>query len=50
LTGAALLFASVLAGWLWHASSLTATFAAGAVFSAVAAAAIATLIERDEKS
>jgi len=37
LTGGALLVASVLAGWLWHAFGPTATFLAGAVFSGLAA-------------
>jgi len=37
LTGGALLIASFLAGWLWHAFGPTATFLAGAVFSGVAA-------------
>ena len=48
LTGAALLFASVLAGWLWQSYGPTATFAAGAVFSAIAAAAIAARIDWHE--
>lgn len=34
LTGGALLIASVLAGWLWSAFGPTATFVAGAAFSA----------------
>jgi MFS family permease len=33
VTGAALLAASVLAGWLWSAAGSSATFGAGAVFS-----------------
>jgi MFS family permease len=37
LTGGALLIASILAGWLWQAFGPTATFAAGATFSALAA-------------
>jgi MFS family permease len=37
LTGGALLIASVLAGWLWHAYGPTATFLAGAFFSGFAA-------------
>jgi MFS family permease len=41
LTGGTLLFASVLAGWLWYAYGSTATFVAGAVFSATAIATIA---------
>lgn len=41
VTGAALLIASALAGWLWSTLGSTATFAAGAVFSAVAALALA---------
>jgi MFS family permease len=36
VNGTALLAASVLAGWLWHAAGPAATFGAGAVFSAVA--------------
>lgn len=34
VTGGALLVASLLAGWLWHAFGSQATFAAGAAFSA----------------
>ena len=45
LTGGAVLFASVLAGWLWHSYSPTATFVAGAVFAAVAVIAIAARID-----
>ena len=37
LTGAALLIASILAGWLWDAFGSTATFLAGAVLSGFAA-------------
>ncbi|MFZ2159546.1 MAG: MFS transporter [Bradyrhizobium sp.] len=37
VAGAALLIASVLAGWLWQAFGPTATFVAGAVFSGLAA-------------
>ena len=37
LTGAALLIASILAGWLWDAFGPIATFLAGAVFSGLAA-------------
>ena len=36
VSGGALLAASVLAGWLWYDFGPTATFAAGAVFSALA--------------
>ena len=36
VTGGALLIASVLAGWLWHAFGPTATFLAGAAFSGFA--------------
>jgi MFS family permease len=36
ITGAALLIASVLAGWLWQAFGSTATFVAGAAFSGLA--------------
>jgi len=36
VTGAALLIASVLAGWLWQAFGSTATFVAGAAFSGFA--------------
>jgi len=35
VTGGALLVASLLAGWLWHAFGPQATFAAGAAFSAL---------------
>jgi MFS family permease len=41
LTGLALLAASVLAGFLWDSFGPTATFAAGAMFAAVAALALA---------
>ena len=41
LTGGALLIASVLAGWLWHAYGPTATFLAGAFFSGSAALTMA---------
>ncbi len=37
IAGGVLLLASVLAGWLWHAFGPTATFLAGAAFSAFAA-------------
>ena len=37
VTGSALIIASVLAGWLWQAFGPTATFVAGAAFSASAA-------------
>jgi hypothetical protein len=37
VTGAVLLIASILAGWLWDAFGPTATFFAGAVFSGFAA-------------
>jgi MFS family permease len=37
VAGAALLIASVVAGWLWQAFGPTATFLAGAVFSGLAA-------------
>jgi MFS family permease len=36
LTGGVLLIASILAGWLWDAFGSTATFIAGAAFSALA--------------
>jgi len=36
ITGAALLAASVLAGWLWTALGPAATFSAGAVFAGIA--------------
>jgi MFS family permease len=36
VTGGALLVASVVAGWLWHAFGPTATFSAGAVLSGLA--------------
>jgi MFS family permease len=48
LTGVALLLASVLAGWLWHRYGPTATFVAGAVFAAIAVAAIAARIDWDQ--
>ncbi len=41
VTGAALLVASVLAGWLWYDFGPTATFSAGAVFSGLAILVIA---------
>jgi MFS family permease len=41
VTGAALLVASVVAGWLWHDFGPTATFSAGAVFSGLAILVIA---------
>lgn len=37
LTGVALLVASTLAGWLWMSLGPTATFVAGAIFTAIAA-------------
>jgi hypothetical protein len=36
VTGAALLMASVVAGWLWYDFGPTATFSAGAVLSGLA--------------
>lgn len=45
LTGVALLLASTLAGILWHSYGPTATFAAGAMFAAIAAIALA--VDRD---
>jgi hemolysin III len=45
LTGAALLIASVLAGWLWYALGPTATFLAGALFSAFAALTMAIRVK-----
>jgi MFS family permease len=45
LTGVALLIASVLAGWLWQTYGPTATFLAGAVFSAIAVFAMAVRID-----
>jgi MFS family permease len=41
VTGVALLIASALAGWLWSSIGSIATFVAGAIFSAIAAAALA---------
>jgi MFS family permease len=41
--GAALLAASLLAGWLWSALGAAATFYAGAAFTAVALAGLATI-------
>lgn len=50
LTGGALLVASVLAGWLWAAYGPTATFIAGALFSAVACGIIAARMDWHEKT
>jgi hypothetical protein len=41
--GVALLAASVLAGWLWSTLGAAATFYAGAAFTAVALAGLATM-------
>ena len=45
VTGAVLLIASVLAGWLWDAFGPTATFLAGAVFSAFAVLIMAICVK-----
>jgi len=47
LTGAALLIASVLAGWLWYALGPAATFLVGALFSAFAAIIMAIRMKRE---
>ena len=49
VTGGALLLASVLAGYLWHASGPTATFFAGAVFSGSAILIMAVRIKARQK-
>jgi MFS family permease len=43
LTGAMLLAASMLAGWLWQLAGPTATFLAGATFTALALAGLLAL-------
>jgi len=45
VTGAVLLIASVLAGWLWDAFGPTATFLAGAVFSGFAVLIMAICVK-----
>jgi len=50
VTGGALLAASVLAGWLWHEFGPTATFCAGAAFSAIAILIVAFGFKREPKS
>ena len=49
VTGGTLLIASVLAGWLWHNFGPTATFIAGAVFSAFAALIMAMRMKVGQK-
>jgi MFS family permease len=49
LTGGALLIASALAGWLWHAFGSTATFFAGAVFSGIAILIMAVWMKVGQK-
>jgi MFS family permease len=49
VTGGALLIASVLAGWVWHAFGPTATFVAGAAFSAVAALIMSLRLRSQEE-
>jgi MFS family permease len=49
VTGGTLLIASVLAGWLWHNFGPTATFVAGAVFSAFAALIMAMHMKMGQK-
>ena len=46
VSGAALLAASVLAGWLWSAYGAGATFLAGAAFCAVALAGLLVAARR----
>jgi len=47
VSGAMLLLASVIAGSLWSAAGPSATFLAGAVFAALAAAGIWIVEKRD---
>ncbi|WP_050886522.1 MFS transporter [Bradyrhizobium sp. STM 3843] len=47
ITGGALLVASLLAGWLWHAFGPQATFATGAVFSAATILMMLTALRTD---
>ncbi|MGJ4946154.1 MFS transporter [Bradyrhizobium sp. HKCCYLS1011] len=47
VTGGALLVASLLAGWLWHAFGPQATFATGAVFSAATILMMLTALRTD---
>lgn len=49
VTGVTLLFASLLAGWLWQAHGPALTFGAGAVFSLVALVGFAALQPRFRK-
>ncbi len=49
VTGVALLIASVLAGWLWSHFGPTATFSAGAVFSATAILIVAFGVKTEPK-
>jgi hypothetical protein len=50
VTGAVLLIASVLAGWLWDVFGPTATFLAGAVFSGFAALIMAIWVNARKSS
>jgi len=50
LAGGALLIASVLAGWLWHAFGPTATFLIGAIFSGTAVFIMAIRVQSVQKS
>ena len=50
LTGGSLLIASLLAGWLWDAYGPSATFAAGAAFSAVAVVGLAARTDWNTKT
>lgn len=50
VTGAALLIASVLAGWLWQAFGPTATFFVGAVFSGLAALFMAVSMKASDRT
>jgi MFS family permease len=49
VAGAALLIASVLAGWLWQAFGPTATFLAGAVFTGLAALTMSATMKAGTK-
>ena len=49
VTGGALLIASVLAGYLWHAFGPTATFLAGAIFSGFAILIMAVRMKMGHK-
>lgn len=49
VSGVALLFASVLAGWLWSAYGAAATFYTGAAFTAVALAGLIKIAAREKQ-